>query len=710
MHYMENSYNASSLGQSLVAAAMHACILCQRPDEALRVYRTMLDGNLAISSEFHWGGGQHQVLPLCRDLAMRAMGEAGYENVSTEALALLRQTLADELAVSDEALIGVFGACEHDSNWQGAMDALFLLLDDASQTLHIVQGGELNIPDVPDLQMKGEIKGSACSLERTKVVSSVMRTCNASQHHGLAILSYLLVDATSPGSPLAGKDVKGPENLLSYGPIEQTFLPFLATENYDPELLCALMTSLCRVECYYEAQSMVDIVINEKTKEGVSESHIDDLYADAQRIKEYSLSSCVAEHHNERRWDSAHRHIHRIVKAIQIAKSQKTPLAQDQLEILSSALGAAVRSCTFARQPEAGIVFSEYVKMELSRLQPKPEKQSIFRDSSADAPDRNLLLSDTLLSEEMKAYQASHKFDVAMDFFRSHVETDDGTLIQWTQSCNAAMSILAEQDQLEDAGALYQRLLSASSDHIIPDSMIVAATNYARAGRWTEVSDVYHMAVAKGFVSETLAILAMEAVVKLDMTGKLPLLREIINDVSQSSGSSPMVWMEDHYFQLKYQLGFQDVRLLMWWNDPTTCHLDELQFAIEVFEKKLEEGLRPKNQALRVIVANAQAFGEGYIPDGKTGIGRVPRDRESWLKLLHRVLGASHELDHDPRFIDEAAKALKNLGCDEECLEYVEAAMDRGVRLQRAALVSAVEAGNTTDMEDRTFPFRLLLA
>ena len=103
----------------------------------------MLDGNLAISTEFHWGGGQHQVLPLCRDLAMRAMGEAAYIGASSEALALLRQTLMDELAVSDEALLGVLGACEHDLNWQGAIDIMFLLLDDTNQTLRFVAGSEL---------------------------------------------------------------------------------------------------------------------------------------------------------------------------------------------------------------------------------------------------------------------------------------------------------------------------------------------------------------------------------------------------------------------------------------------------------------------------------------------------------------------------------------------------------------------------------------
>ena len=698
--------------KSLVAATMHACNLCGRPDEAFRVYRTLLDGNLAISSEFHWGGGQHQVLPLCRDLAMRALGDAEFTGGSSEALALLRQTLSDELAISDEALLGVLGACEYDTNWQGAIDVLFLLLDDRNETLRFVAGSEMHIADASDLSMPGATGGDTCLLDRGKIVSSVMRTCNAAQNHGLAILSYLLVDSAAPESALARpkKSAELAGDLADNGCMENSLLPLLAGEDYSPELLSVLMLSLCRAECYSEAQALFDITKTEVCNQGDTGLVWGDIYADAEEICQYSQSSAVTSSHNEYRWDSAHRHIHRVIKTLLLLKTQGDFLTAEQLPTISFAVAAALRSCTFAGQPAASVVFAEYVKMEVSRLLAQSsETGSLFRDSDTDVFDPDVLLSDSLLSEEMKAYHATNQVELAMDLFHKKVENSKDDLLQWTSSCNVAMNILAKQGKLEDATALYHRLVDSSKGNRVTESMLVTAENYARTKNWNGVGDVYHAAVEKGLLSEKLGLLAMKAIVELEMPGTLRNLREIVNDVSLSSGSNPMVWLEDHYWNLKFELGSKYSRLLMWWNDPHSFHLDELQFAIEVFEKKLEEGLKPKNQAVKVIVTQARYFHDGYIPDGKPGIARVPRDRDSWAELIRRVLEESESLENNAVFIDEAAMALKNLGCAEECFFFVEAALHRGVRVNRVALETALEGATAAGIEDRTSGIRLML-
>ena len=693
---------------------MHACNLCGRPDEAFRVYRTLLDGNLAISSEFHWGGGQHQVLPLCRDLAMRALGDAEFSGGSSEALALLRQTLSDELVLSDEALLGVLGACEHDTNWQGAIDVLFLLLDDRNKTLRFVAGSELHIADASDLSMPGATGGDTCLLDRGKILSSVMRTCNGTQNHGLALLSYLLVDSSFPGSALSRPErkIELAGDFADKGFMENSLLPLLASEDYSPELLSALMLSLSRAECYSEAQALFDITNTEVSKQRDTELvQLGDIYADAEAIYQYSQSPAVSSSHNEHRWDSAHRHIHRIIKTLLILKTQGQSLTTEQLPTISFAVAAALRSCTFAGQPAASVVFAEYVKMEVSRIFPiSNENDSLFRDSDTDVFDSDVILTDNLLSEEMKAYQANNQAELAMDLFQTKAENSkDESILQWTESCNVAMDVLAKQGKLEDATALYRRLIGYSNGNQVTESMFVAAENYARTKNWGGVGDVYHAAVEKGFLSEKLGFLAMKAVVELEMPGTLRHLREIVDDMSRASGSNPMVWLEDHYWTVKFELGSKYSRLLMWWNDPQSVHLDELQFAIEVFEKKMEEGLKPKNQALKVIVTQARYFRDGYIPDGKAGVARIPRDRDSWVELLRRVLEESESLENNASFIDMAAMALKNLGCFEECFLFVEAALHRGVRVNRVALEVALEAAAAAGVEDRTGGIRLML-
>lgn len=694
-----------------MAATMHACNLCGRPDEALRVYRTLLDGNHAISTEFHWGGGKHQVLPLCRDLAMRALGDAEFAGSSSEGLALLRQTVSDELAISDDALLGVLGACEYDTNWQGAIDVLFLLLDDKNETLRFVSGSDLHTPDAADLNMPGAPDGVTCSLDRGKVLSSIMRTCNRAEKYGLSLLSYLLVDSSFPGSALAQsrKSVYLSDDYETYGAMEKSLLPLLASEDYSPELLTALMLSLSRAECYNEALAMLDITKSEvakRSKEGLASAD----YADAEQVHHYSQSPAIDTIHCEYRWYSAHRHLHRIVKALLLLKTQGDSLTTEQVLIIKSAVAAALRSCSFAEQPTASIVFSEYVKREISRLMASSSKDvSLFRESDPDS-FADILLSDNLLAEEMKAYQATDQAQLAMDLFQSKVgDISDKNILEWTESCNAAMDILAKQDKLNEATALYRRLIESDNGDRITESMVVTAQNYARTKNWNGVGDIYHAAVKKGFLSERLGLLAMKAVVELEVPGALRLLREILHDVSHSSGSNPVAWMEDNYWNLKFDLGSKYSRLLMWWNDPQSYHLDELQFAIEIFEKKVEEGLKPKNQVIKAIVSQARYFHEGYIPDGKPGIPRVPRDRDSWVKLLRRVLQESERVENKSYFIDEAALALKTLGCYEECFLLVEAAMDRGVRVHGVALKAALESAAAAGMEDRTGGMRLLL-
>ena len=51
----------------------------------------------------------------------------------------------------------------------------------------------------------------------------------------------------------------------------------------------------------------------------------------------------------------------------------------------------------------------------------------------------------------------------------------------------------------------------------------------------------------------------------------------------------------------------------MWWNETKTCHLDELELAIEEFEEQRATGLKAKNDVVRAIVANAKAFDDALL-------------------------------------------------------------------------------------------------
>ena len=134
----------------------------------------------------------------------------------------------------------------------------------------------------------------------------------------------------------------------------------------------------------------------------------------------------------------------------------------------------------------------------------------------------------------------------------------------------------------------------------------------------------------------------------------------------------------------------------MYWDehDPATTFLDEVELAIGSLEKRSESGLTPKHEALRVIVRVASSYHDDLVPPDRTQLPRVPRDRDGWVRLLQRTLQEAEGsiILHDPAFVDDVAAALRRLGCESACVEFVNDAVSRGVLVNRRALDEAIEA------------------
>ncbi|CAB9530933.1 expressed unknown protein [Seminavis robusta] len=347
--YLKENSGEGVPGQPLVAAAMHACLLCNRHEEANEVFRTLTDGNLAISSEFHWGGGQDTTFPLCRDLAMRAFAKCGS---GSEAMAMLRQALEEERAVSEVALHGVFSALERDEEWRDAVDLLFRLwADDTS--IHVVPGAELEIPSVEDTEPNGEFQRSL--IDHGSVLSCVMRACNTAGEFGVALLCFMLVDVSLASS-------RGHES--SGGMM--TMQGLLREVNDANELLSAAMIALCGVESFEQAQTLFDLTMERENEF----DQTSDAFVEAEQVYHYA-QACANSSPDQRRWATCQRHSDRILRALRAIRMRGEQLDPDQLYVLGSALAMVLRSCTEASQPAAGIILSDYATAELARFAPK---------------------------------------------------------------------------------------------------------------------------------------------------------------------------------------------------------------------------------------------------------------------------------------------------------------------------------------------------
>lgn len=687
------------MGQSLVAATMHACILCNQNDAALQVFQTLLDGHLAISSEFHWGGGENQISPLCRDLAMRACADTIEQGYSMQAIDLLNQAVQGELAISAEALEGVLRACERDRNWKDAVDVLFRCMN-SENDLWVVAGPTLLIPTIGELNNEEQLKGDVTLANRGKLVASTMRTCNAGRQFGAALLCFMLADTAPPGSLLftekQGSAIRSDRGTC--GPIVETLLPMLAAVENQVELLVAATVSLCGVSCFEEACSLIDATKN--CMEGTAD------FADADSIHQYAQLHADASG-AVRAWNSAHQHIHRLSRALQAINIKGGILDQNQLRVLSSAYATSLRACTQAKQADAGILLGQRIQAELFRLAASSEvSHSIFGRQTENLSDYGLAINDSLLAEKFKALEVTKRADDAFLLFVSAVNVEKEPMLRWPQTCNVAVNLLMNNGQETKAECLMQRTINSTNNI---ESFATAAIFFAQAERWSDVADLYHMALEKGCLSTKLGILAMKAIVEMNMPGRLRVLRGTSHDCARHVGQSPVDWLDANYWKIKAALGFKHARLLMWWNDPNTSHLDELQYALDVFEKRLSDGLQAKNITLRLIVTHARHFRECDFPLEKKEIVRVPRDRQGWISLLNRLYQEANNLKDDQHFVDNYAMALRNLGCNVECVSFVKESMQRGVAVRRSGLNEALLAADEAGLHDDTGVIKLAL-
>lgn len=690
---------------------MHACIMCGQYDEALRVFETLSGGNLAISAEFQWGGQQYQVSPLCRDLAMRAMGKSQNAGKSQDAIQLFRQALADDLTISIEALQGVVGACELDLKWEEAVGVFFSFLRHLKGDTWVVPGSELRIPQIGDESVSENLVGTSISLAaEVDLLCSVMRACNASEKSGSALLCFQLFEAFLPLPLLSRQNIERIEiSKEGISPIEHTLLPLIL--NMTPsngELLSVTMVSLCGVGCYNEAANLFQSTkkfLSERS-DGRGESDLqfwktEQVFQYAQSHSNYSF----ANHH----WESAHRHIHRLCRALSRLQATNKNLSAEELQVLSAGLATALRSCTLMGQPETGLLLSDQIRGEVSRLSPSNgTRGSIFGSRKEGSIESDVLMSDSLLAEKMKSLQATNQGDLALAMFEAASLSKQSSSREWPQSCNTAMSILSERDDIEEAVELF-RALANSPPNV--DSFVIAAQCFADRNRWSDVGDVFHLSLEKGCLSERLGMLAMKAVLEMQIPGRLRVLRDIIGEAAQAAGTSSVNWMESHYWRIKSLLGFTQARLLMWWNDPSQCHLDELRFALDVCEKRKATGLTAKKPALRLIASHASKFkDEGNIAGEMKENVSVPRTRDEWAKVVLSVIEESEGLlDNDAGFIDEVAVSLRRLGCYYECVNFVQEALSRGVRVRQVAIREALRAAESADISQEVSDIRLML-
>jgi len=673
---------------------MHACVLSGRHDEALAVFDDLLCGELAAASEWQWGGGEDRLHPACRDMAMRALGGIDSDDASAvreRALSLFRQALEEDSRVSVEALTAVASTCELDRDLEGAVDLFLTVLDKEPETWLVAgEGVHLTVEkSEPKLTMEDTVAELGFFLDR------IMQACNSSKQFGLALLCLQLFDAslgpsTRP-SPVSRDNLS--ESFQTTLNMPQSMLSTLNILRNTDDLISTTMVALCGVHAPGAAIELDEMSSRDGDRFAV--------YDFAERLQERSNPSSS--------WGVVHRHVHRLLVSMRSIEAMNCSVSVADARLLSSVLATAIRECVSAKHPEAGVALGKWVERKSIQC---TQENSCNLFSGEDKGFRlPLPLTDSLLSAAVEAFGKMGKADVAMNLIRSNLG-DERPPAKWLLSYHEAVKTLFAQKQSDDAMALFRTILASGRN---PAMFCTAAQNLKRSRDWRAILDLYRLALSSGCVSEELSLLAMESVAESGRTGQndkqFPLLRSIISETAKAVGSSPADWVTTNYWRLRRVLGFSNARLIMGWDDQKTSRLDELELALRVMDERSRSGLTPKTDVLLSIADAAANFDSLIVPFNKTRIASVPRDRETWVRTLERTLNEANDtrLLYDAKFVDNAAIAFERLGCNLDCIDLVNSALTRGLRLRKPALESAMRAAEAEGIEDMVSNIELLL-
>ena len=696
--YFKSSYNSSRLGQPLVAAVMHACILSSLSNEALILFEDLVSDPLLSGSEWQCGG-VYELNPVCRDLAMRALGASSRENVSELALDMYQHVRKEELQLSVDALCGVVKACERDGKWRAAVEVLMDFLDHCYDPHWLINGDD----DIPKIIRLDEASKSYAQPSPAEILSralpqvgdmlsSVMRSCNASRNFGMALLCCRLVDDALPLS-LSAFDITKLTPLKHHNEMVKSVVRAIFRFERPEHLLVAAMTSLSGLGCNRHAEQLY-AVAEDLSRQGLQTQEWPNV-VECHRFVQSSMSSVESPLPGP--WESAYRHICLLSASCSRIKQSNRKIFGRQRTILTSGLCKAMRACTAANQPEAGMLLAK----RLERIVTVDENKGavslrsamssfFFGDSQSDG-NESLFSETTVLAETINAYRAMNMSKEALNLLTMIPESfgsNRGT--DWTPVINEAIRLLSDENRISNARALFDEMDLLSQNQ---ETLIAMATALEKDKEWREIIKLYYRALESGLLSEHLGLLAMKAVVESKSEAQMHNLRFIAKSLSALSGIYEKQWLAPHYWTLERALGWDATRMLMWWSDPTTSKEMKLQFAIEQFDARQKAGLIPKNDVLRFVVSSVREYLE------PTEL--MPFSREEWLGLLRGFLieAESTTLLSSPKFVENVCKSLLWLGGNKECVEFVSSAVARGVRITNETVIEATRAAQEENLE-----------
>ena len=529
----------ATYGPSITAAALLACIESGRHNEAIDSYDYFMSGNQSVASEWQWSGGNiTAVEPVCRDLALTAMGNISRGGYSEEAQKMFEAIMDEGSPLSCEGLLGLVRSLENDGKWKAAVEVLdrFMSSNFNSKRKRSWQ----IVPDIIHLQ-KETISGDGLATDREvatlleNIVASVMRACNIEGHFGLAAVLCAVANKKCYGSKsdddLMDADVDRDAGMLRSDAVFEAYLH-----------------SLCGLGCKRVAEQL---------NSGRNGAEIDEIVFIPKRMRQ-NLP-------NAESWIEAEKSINCLLEAKNAVLLEREDLCPASLFLFGRGLARAMILCNDSNQPTAALYLLQNTAGMLKTKNKKGisdqfktflgmkdqmtgnSNEGIF--SSDGAIELNgIEMTDSLLAAIINAHIKNGQPERALATYNSAMSDLEAPHLM-SQSSNCIMGVLLEMDHGEC-------LNSVNDGNATPGTFIMIANHLANKGVWHEIGELYNKARRAGCISEELGFIAMKALNESHLTdGKIVVFRRIAEDIANTIGIDKDEWIKSRYWEIKRYVG-----------------------------------------------------------------------------------------------------------------------------------------------------------
>jgi len=720
IYYMKNSDEAVKIGQPLVAAVMEACLVCKKPDEALKLYEEIrLSVETTVGREWQTGGRFDDILPSVRSTALRAalFASAHSSGKSDVLINHFKDVVDSQIPLKLSTIENIVYNCEQDGNVFGAIHVVESMID-----------GELNILiNDSDDYVGSDVLPDNFFLENpsfSKILSSSVRTCNSAKEYGISLLMWITLCISSSTEGLNNQlrlDSHHPSNDYLKMVLER------AISMESDELLDALIVSI-----YGFAGETGDEPLQHVHKKVINT--LETLFFEANSSEKtawVSTARHLAQSH-KRSWNFQDRENSDFInERASSGESEKNSILQDSVMheilklsylmnvdnhlVMTSDISKMMRLCVAASQPNVGLHLARRIAEVCAWNDTgfqfvQPSKRDDEHAKFSESP--YLVSTDDIAAATIAALRATGRHmdavDLYLEKFQAAKNEHGGTstlqyedISQWILSPHECMITLIDLGDFEGAETIFDVM---NMNIRTPVTYSILTGGYANSGNWAKVLSTWERAVANRSLSENLCLDTLQALANGMQTPEdISLFITVAKALENLIGLKKGEWIKKYYSFIKEKIDDSKIMQRVHYKDW------ELTLLMERFEEK-KRALQSSEIETAISIVNLAGYHQRYnqcdghpVPDVDESAQRERLqqidNREEGRCLILYILEEAwiSGFGDNEEFLVCVAKSLRALKANNDLFSLLRNQLSRGISVSYELYQQAILAADSSE-------------